>query len=87
MRHITAGLLALVLTVPVVGLAAPGGHASGRHRHPSPPAKSTKTVEVRYKAHCGMIYSAADAKKYHYVCPMDHKPLTKIVVKKSAPKK
>jgi hypothetical protein len=34
-----------------------------------------------------MIYSAADAKKYHYICPMDHKPLTKIVSAKAAPKK
>lgn len=40
-------------------------------------AKKTAT-EAKYRAHCGMIYSASDAKKYHYVCPMDHKPLTKI---------
>ena len=24
--------------------------------------------------------ACAEAKKYHYVCPMDHKPLRKIVV-------
>ena len=42
-------------------------------------AKPTKTAgEVKYKAQCGMVYSAADAKKYHNICPMDHKPLTKI---------
>jgi hypothetical protein len=53
-----------------------------------PQTKQTKTAsEVKYKAHCGMIYSAADAKKYHYICPMDHKPLTKIVSAKAAPKK
>jgi len=36
---------------------------------------------VKYKAQCGMIYTAAQAKKNHYICPMDHKPLTKIVTK------
>ena len=44
-------------------------------------AKPKKTAEVKYKAACGMIYSAADAKKYHYICPMDHKPLVKIAAK------
>lgn len=45
--------------------------------------KSKTVTMVKYKAHCGMFYSVADAKKYHYICPMDHKKLTKIVVKKS----
>lgn len=27
---------------------------------------------------CGLIYSAADAKKYHYVCPMDHSKIVPI---------
>jgi len=35
-------------------------------------------TKVMYKAHCGKMYSAADAKKYHYKCPMDHKPLVKM---------
>jgi hypothetical protein len=36
-------------------------------------------VAVRYKASgCGMIYSAADAKKYNYVCPMDHSKLVPV---------
>ena len=45
--------------------------------------KKPATV-VKYKAQCGMVYSAADAKKDHYICPMDHKPLKKIVVSAKA---
>ncbi len=36
--------------------------------------------KVKYRAHCGMIYTADEAKKYHYICPMDHLPLVKITV-------
>jgi hypothetical protein len=67
-------LTTALLCVTSAGLAQstkkPAGH--------KPPAKAKATSEVKYKAHCGMIYSAADAKKYHYICPMDHKPLIKI---------
>jgi hypothetical protein len=50
--------------------------------------KPSKPISgLKYKAHCGKIYSAADAKKYHYICPMDHKKLTKIVASKPAMKK
>lgn len=42
--------------------------------------KKAPLTIVKYKAQCGMVYSAADAKKYHYICPMDHKPLKKIMV-------
>lgn len=44
----------------------------------SKPAAKKTVADAKFKAHCGMIYSAADAKKYHYICPMNHKPLTKI---------
>src|SRR5258708_6877122 len=56
-------------------LGGPACTAIGQAAHKEPAQKSKKTVtDVKYKAHCGMIYSAADAKKYHYICPMDHKP-------------
>jgi len=56
-----------------------------QHKGHHPKSREKKAVKsggvVKYKAHCGMIYSAAEAKKNHYICPMDHKPLKKIVVK------
>ena len=68
MKLIAPGLKALCLSAALLGSILPSALADGK--------KSADAV--KYKAHCGMIYSAADAKKYHYVCPMDHKPLTKI---------
>ena len=69
MKQITLPLMAMFLSASLAALAAPKAH----------PAKSGHSAgEVKYRAHCGMIYSAADAKKYHYICPMDHKPLVKI---------
>lgn len=74
---------ALVLASTLLGLNATTALAqNGKKTDKKPSAKHSKTVsEVKYKAHCGMIYSAADAKKNHYICPMDHKPLTKMVMK------
>lgn len=40
---------------------------------------------VQYKAHCGLVYSAAFAKAHHYVCPMDHLPLTPMPTGVSGP--
>ena len=68
MRRIASGLKALCFSVALLGSIMPSALAQ--------PAKHRKTV--KYRAHCGMFYSAADAKKYHYICPVDHKPLTKI---------
>ena len=42
------------------------------------PMAAMAAPAVRYKAACGMTYSAADAKKYHYVCPMDKSKLVPI---------
>src|SRR5437870_11406274 len=67
MKRIVSALSTLLLTASLAGTTAPVAAAAKK-----PPR------EVMYKAHCGMIYSAADAKKYHYICPMDHKPLVKI---------
>ena len=67
-RQLTVGLTTLILSAAVARAAVPAMAA---------PAKKAATA-VKYRAHCGMIYSAADAKKYHYICPMDHKPLVKI---------
>ena len=80
MNRIVAGMAAVlaVAALPALGQAKHGHMASKT----APMHKGKKTV-VKYKAQCGMIYSAADAKKYHYICPMDHKPMKKIVTTKS----
>ena len=70
MKRITLGLTALLMSASLTGSAAPKTAARAKTK----PAAS----EVKYRAHCGMIYSAVEAKKYHYICPMDHKPLVKI---------
>src|SRR5436190_1588030 len=74
------GLSVVVLLTggTLLGLAGPSAAQHSTPAHKTDTKKTTKHEEVKYKAHCGMIYSAADAKKYHYICPMDHKPLTKI---------
>jgi YHS domain-containing protein len=47
-----------------------------------------KAAPTQYRAHCGMIYSAAEAKKDHYICPMDHMKMVPIEsASKKAPKK
>ena len=68
MRRIASGLKALCFSIALVGSIMPTAFA-----HPKKHGGA-----VKYKAHCGMIYSAADAKKNHYMCPMDHKPLMKM---------
>ena len=83
MKHITRISIALSLTAVLLNTAPSSVSAQtlhGKTAHKTvKPAKTKKTAsEVKYKAQCGMIYSAADAKKYRYVCPMDHKPLVKI---------
>ena len=81
MKFIKGGLLALIITASLSGAAlrSEAQTASKKGAH----AKTAGAVQ--YKAHCGMIYSAADAKKNHYICPMDHKPLVKMVAGKSNP--
>jgi hypothetical protein len=86
MKHITRIAIALSLTAALLN-AAPSSvsaqtpHGKTAHKT-TKPAKTKKTVsEVKYKAQCGMIYSAADAKKNRYVCPMDHQPLVKVTTK------
>jgi YHS domain-containing protein len=44
------------------------------------PPLPKKPMIVEYKAACGMIYSPADAKKYRYVCPIDHSKLVPFAV-------
>ena len=66
----TLPLLAALL--PVTAQAAPAHKAA----KPSAP--------TQYRAVCGMIYSAADAKKDHYICPMDGKKMT--AIRPAAPK-
>ena len=43
-----------------------------------PAAHSAKSAPMQYRAVCGMVYSAAEAKKDHYICPMDGKKMTAI---------
>ena len=71
MRYVTLGLSALFLSASMAGFAAKTGA--------KPAAK--KPAAVMYKAACGMTYTAAQAKKYNYVCPMDKKRLVKVTPK------
>ena len=85
MKRITVGLAALFLSITLLAALSPDVHAQGKTKKAvvKTAAKTNShkvATEVKYKAHCGMIYSAAEAKKNHYICPMDHKPLVKIVV-------
>ena len=66
-----AGLTSLSLSVSLAGYAGPKTHA--KVKNPAAP--------VMYKARCVMTYTAAQAKKYGYVCPMDKQPLVEIVPK------
>ena len=54
---------------PVTAQAAPPNLATKT-------AKTPEAAPTQYRAQCGMIYSAAQAKKDHYVCPMDGKKMT-----------
>lgn len=79
MKHLRYGLAALFLSVSVIGMAAPKKPATKSAKKPA--------VQVVYKAQCGMSYTATQAKKHRYICPMDKKPLKKIIskTKKQAP--
>ena len=70
---------AAVLTVllPFSAFAAPTAHSPGKAAH-SPKA-------LMYRAQCGMTYTAAEAKKDHYICPMDHKKMLPMALPKAAP--
>ena len=68
MRRFASGFKALCFLAALLSSILPAALA-GPKKQPA---------AVKYKARCGMVYSAADAKKYHYICPMDHKPLVKI---------
>ena len=47
--------------------------------HATPARKAAKSpAPTQYRAVCGMIYSAAEAKKDHYICPMDGKKMIAI---------
>ena len=71
MKRLTLGLAALFLSASMAGIAAKPGA--------KPAAK--KPAAVMYKAACGMTYTAAQAKKYNYICPMDKKRLVKVTPK------
>ena len=71
------------LLVPTAAVVYDGGNAfvwvaSGSVR-PSVTGKSTGTDATRYEcAVCHMIYSAADARKHHFIDPMDGGKLTPV---------
>ena len=73
------------ISLVCVGTSEAQAHKPGM-KHSTKQAAKPKTkkpsVEVKYKAECGMVYSAAEAKKNKYICPMDKKPLKKITVAK-----
>ena len=79
MKQTMKSLMGLSLAMVLAGVQAQASYGLVKPKKPA--------VEVKYKAQCGMIYSAADAKKNHYICPMDHKPLTKMAGSKSGHKK
>lgn len=72
MKSLSTGLKAFCFSMVLLGSILPGAVAQTKK------APTKPVAAVTYKAHCGMIYSAADAKKNHYICPMDHKPLVKM---------
>ena len=79
-RNVNFGLVVLVFTSVLLGSTARLEAQHGNDHSKNHSKKAMKTVGVvKYKAHCGMVYSAAEAKKNRYICPMDHKPLKKIV--------
>ena len=81
MKHTYLGLAALFLTAGLASAAAP--------KTPSRAAAKKPAAAVKYKAVCGMTYTAAEAKKHNFVCPMDKQRLVKVAPKaqKAAVKK
>ncbi len=77
MKALTGGLLALIASGSLLGVTLQA-NAQTNTKKPAHTKPAKATAAVTYKAHCGMVYSAADAKKNHYICPMDHKPLVKM---------
>ncbi len=79
MQRITISLSGFFLTAALfgAGVQVSSAQTTPKKAHTKTKSKTAATT-VKYKAKCGMVYSAADAKKNHYVCPMDHKPLVKM---------
>ncbi len=77
MKLISSTLLALLVSASLLG-SGMEAISQVKTKHPTPTKKAKKSAAIRFKAHCGMTYSAEETKKYHYTCPMDHKPLVKI---------
>lgn len=78
MQRITISLSGFFLTAALFGAGVQVSSAQTTKKAHTKTKSKTTTTLVKYKAKCGMVYSAADAKKNHYVCPMDHKPLVKM---------
>lgn len=70
-----AAAAALAALLPFAAFAAPA----------SRPAAKPSKAPVMYRAQCGMTYTAAEAKKDHYVCPMDGQKMTLILPLKVQP--
>lgn len=73
MKHAYLGLAALFLTAGFASAAAPKTPARTTAKKPA--------AAVKYKAVCGMTYSAAEAKKHNFICPMDKQRLVKVAPK------
>ena len=69
--------MALIASGSLLGVTLQA-NAQTTTKKPAHTKTAKATAPVTYKAHCGMVYSAAEAKKNHYICPMDHKPLVKM---------
>lgn len=70
----------LVRALPFIGLILCLSANSAMARGVAALLWQKKPMTIEYKASCGMIYSAAEAKKDHYICPMDHSKLVPFVV-------
>ncbi len=79
--QITKNVVSGALLVPASALVYQGGQAYVWTAGGSAPAPTP----VQYKAHCGLVYTASFAAAHHYVCPMDHLPLTRMASAASAP--
>jgi hypothetical protein len=73
-RQMKQKWIAAALASAACGLLPFASHAAPSKKT----AATTAPAPMQYRAQCGMVYSAAEAKKDHYICPMDGKQMTAI---------
>ena len=74
----TNAFCAAVLAATILGILLPLAAGAAPAAHSAKNAAKPQAVTTLYRAQCGMMYTAAEAKKDHYICPMDHKKMTPV---------